>query len=264
MALLIITRQQGLQQYGITVQRDVEIGIFRSKRTLTLEAPMQFRGGQYDVGEIGAFTYLGQSFYRHVNKIGRFCALATEIQMGHMEHSVEMLSPHPMFVTKFDSNWREADILYEDMDAIRANSNFNNESLQRRTLIDIGNDVWIGHGVFISRGVKIGDGAIIAAKSVVTKDVPPYTVVGGVPARVIKQRFSDEVVEKLMKLQWWEYGPDILKGVHIYDIEETIDIIEARIAEGIPKYNPNKVEINLKEETITHISSTGERTAILG
>ncbi len=69
----------------------------------------------------------------------------------------------------------------------------------------IGNDVWIGYEAVIMPGVKIGDGAVIAAKSVVTKDVPPYTVVGGNPARPIKQRFSDTEVAQLLEISWWDW-----------------------------------------------------------
>jgi virginiamycin A acetyltransferase len=69
----------------------------------------------------------------------------------------------------------------------------------------IGNDAWLGYDVLVMPGVKIGDGDIIAARSVVTKDVPPYAVVGGNPARVVKQRFSDEVVAELLAIRWWDW-----------------------------------------------------------
>lgn len=69
----------------------------------------------------------------------------------------------------------------------------------------IGNDVWIGYDAIIMSGVKIGDGAIIGTRAVVTRDVPPYTIVGGVPAKAIKKRFSDGVIFKLMKIKWWDW-----------------------------------------------------------
>lgn len=78
-------------------------------------------------------------------------------------------------------------------------------------LCEIGNDVWIGDSVLIINGVKIGDGAIIAAGAVVNKDVPPYAVVGGVPARIIKYRFSTEQIKWLLKFKWWEKDSDWLK-----------------------------------------------------
>lgn len=77
--------------------------------------------------------------------------------------------------------------------------------------IVVGNDVWIGYEAVILSGVKIGDGAIIGARALVTKDVPPYSVVGGVPAKIIKQRFSAEVIEKLQKIKWWNFSPEVLR-----------------------------------------------------
>ena len=71
--------------------------------------------------------------------------------------------------------------------------------------IVIGNDVWIGYEAVIMAGVTIGDGAIIGARAVVTKDVPPYTIVGGVPAREIRRRFSDDVIARLLELKWWDW-----------------------------------------------------------
>ena len=71
--------------------------------------------------------------------------------------------------------------------------------------IVIGNDVWIGYEAVVMAGVTIGDGAIIGARAVVTKDVPPYTIVGGVPAREIRRRFSDDVIARLLELKWWDW-----------------------------------------------------------
>ena len=93
--------------------------------------------------------------------------------------------------------------------------------------IVIGNDVWIGYEAVIMAGVHIGNGAIIAARAVVTKDVPPYTIVGGVPARPIRKRFDEEVIQKLETLKWWDWSaekickklPNIVKG----DINNLLD-----------------------------------------
>lgn len=74
--------------------------------------------------------------------------------------------------------------------------------------IVVGNDVWIGYEAVIFAGVTIGDGAVIGARAVVTKDVPPYTVVGGVPAKPIKKRFNDETITELLKLKWWNWSEE--------------------------------------------------------
>jgi virginiamycin A acetyltransferase len=93
----------------------------------------------------------------------------------------------------------------------------------------VGNDVWIGYEAVIMPGVKIGNGAVIAAKSVVTKDVPPYTVVGGNPARLIKQRFSDAEVAQLLEIKWWDW--DIEKITRNIDKIMESDIQALREAE---------------------------------
>jgi len=74
--------------------------------------------------------------------------------------------------------------------------------------INIGNDVWIGYEAVILAGVTVGDGAVIGTRAVVTKDVPPYTVVGGVPAKPIKRRFSDDRIEQLLKMRWWDWSEE--------------------------------------------------------
>ena len=199
-------------------------------------------------------------FFRHIGKIGRFCAIASDIQTGHVEHSVELLTPHPMFIGVFDPEWK-IQSLYEDREFIEEVRRANGRTIKRLAPIEIGNDVWIGHGVYISRGVKIGDGAVIAARSVVVKDVEPYTIVGGVPARPIRKRFSDKIIEKLLILKWWEYGHDILKGVPIHNIELAIEMIEKRIASGFPKYTPKKIEFDLERNEI-HLIQNENRTLL--
>ena len=86
-----------------------------------------------------------------------------------------------------------------------------------RGKVDIGNDVWIGHGAVILKDVTIGDGAIISASAVVTKDVPPYAIVAGVPAKVIKFRFPPEIIEKLIEIKWWNKGDEwIGKNIEVF------------------------------------------------
>ena len=125
--------------------------------------------------------------------IGKYCMIASDVIfiMNGANHLTDAVSTYPFAI--FGNGWESA------MDG---------KSYPTKGDTIIGNDVWIGYGATIMPGVKIGDGAIIATKSVVTKDVEPYSIVGGNPAREIKKRFSDKAIEKLLKMQWWDWTPE--------------------------------------------------------
>ena len=126
--------------------------------------------------------------------IGKFCAIATNVKfiMNGANHKLDGISTYPFPI--FGNGWEIAiNLLIE---------------LPSKGDTIIGNDVWIGYESVIMPGVKIGDGAIIAAKSVVVKDIPAYTVVGGNPAGLIKQRFSDAEVAQLLQIRWWDWEID--------------------------------------------------------
>ena len=101
-----------------------------------------------------------------------------------------------------------------------------NECNRNLPPVIIGNDVWIGDGVKIKNGVTIGDGAIIGACALVIKDVPPYAIVGGVPAKIIKYRFKKNIIKELLKLKWWDLDVEIIKQIPYDNIEEAISFIK--------------------------------------
>ncbi|HEY9853992.1 MAG TPA: Vat family streptogramin A O-acetyltransferase [Leptolyngbyaceae cyanobacterium] len=123
--------------------------------------------------------------------IGKFCAIATGVKfiMNGANHKISGFSTYPFNIFGYD--WRRVTPQPDEFP-------FKGDTV-------IGNDVWIGYEAVIMPGVKVGDGAIIAAKSVVTKDVKPYTIVGGNPAQVIRQRFSDEIINVLLEIAWWDW-----------------------------------------------------------
>jgi virginiamycin A acetyltransferase len=126
--------------------------------------------------------------------IGKFCAIATNVKfiMNGANHKLDGISTYPFPI--FGNGWETAmNLLME---------------LPSKGDTVIGNDVWIGYESLIMPGVKVGDGAVIAAKSVVVKDIPAYTVVGGNPAHPIKQRFSDAEVAQLLEIRWWDWEID--------------------------------------------------------
>ena len=127
-------------------------------------------------------------------KIGKFCSIAcgAKFLFNSANHTMRSLSTYPF------------PIFYEEWEhGIWADKAWDNKGN-----IVIGNDVWIGYEAVILAGVTIGDGAIIGARAVVTKDVPPYTIVGGVPAKFIRKRFSDDTTNELLSMRWWDLPPE--------------------------------------------------------
>ncbi|MCR5502502.1 MAG: CatB-related O-acetyltransferase [Lachnospiraceae bacterium] len=164
-----------------------------------------FEGNNYIDGEVFASSF-GYGSYVHkysmlVNvKVGRFTSIGEFVNMKLYDHPVQMVSTSPAFYRK-DSTLRSfvKENTFEDM-------KLDEDGFSIR----IGSDVWIGSGASIVSGVTIGDGAVIAAGAVVTKDVEPYEIVGGVPAKRIRYRFPEEIREGLVASRWWEKDPEWL------------------------------------------------------
>lgn len=149
---------------------------------------------------IGKGTYVGANSSLFKVKTGRFCSIANNVQIGVGSHpSQTFATTHPSFYYDTTSELAytyhcNADNLYEPFQYIDS---------QKQFTVKLGHDVWIGCNCVIMSGVTIGNGAIIAAGSIVTKDVAPYTIVGGTPARLIKNRFSEDQISFLEEYQWW-------------------------------------------------------------
>ena len=130
--------------------------------------------------------------------IGKFCSIAcgAKFIFTSANHKLGSLSTYPF------------PLFFEEWDLDKANVT---DSWDHKGDIVIGNDVWIGYEAIVMQGVTIGDGAIIGARAVVTKDVPPYTIVGGVPAKPIRKRFSDDIIARLLEIKWWDWSDDKIK-----------------------------------------------------
>ena len=146
------------------------------------------------VGYMGFGSYMGANC-NFWGKVGRFCSIANNVRVIIGTHpSKNFVSTHPCFYSKHC----QAGFTFA-----KHNSFDEYKYAEGRYNVLVGNDVWIGYGAVIMAGITIGDGAIIAAGAVVTKDVEPYSIVGGVPAKVIRSRFTKEQVDFLLDLKWW-------------------------------------------------------------
>lgn len=223
---------------------------------ITFESPVDLNG-QYPVLEIqkiGGYTYIqGGTFYA-VKSIGRFCSLAANVYTGPAEHPSRFLSSSPFFYTdtntgKWPTSQPFKEFIERNAVEIKKTNAIKNQVTKNKKLITIGNDVWIGLNVTIFRGVTIGDGAIIAGGAVITKDVPPYAIVGGVPGKVIKYRFSEEIIESLLELKWWNYQIEILDGLDWTNVDDSIVQLQKRAASGnYEPFNPATITLSKNGE----------------
>lgn len=147
-----------------------------------------------------AYTYIAADTKINKTIIGKFCSIGQECIIGGLaSHPLNWISTHPAFF----STKKQANITFVEEDKYNEQAG-----------VEIGNDVWIGARAMILDGCIIGDGAVIAAGAVVAKSVPPYAVVGGVPAKIIKYRFSKEKIEEIKKTEWWDMPLSKIKKIN--------------------------------------------------
>lgn len=174
---------------------------------------------------LGAFTY-SLSRFEPTMRIGRYCSIASLVSQW-AQHPVEWISSSP-FSHHPQPLGGIADYLNSNGSRRFEPHDFDLGS----DPIEVGNDVWIGDGVALKPGVKIGDGAIVGAHAVVTRDVPPYAIVGGVPARLIRYRFPESLIERIERVRWWRFGPDVIQSLDVRDPDGFVSRMEQAEADG--------------------------------
>lgn len=174
---------------------------------------------------IGKYSGMNADCYIARASMGAYCAIGARTSFNPFNHPTDWMSINEFQYHPLSFDWVPEYTAIERLE--RTPDMFNSAR--------IGNDVWTGHNVNVMAGINVGDGAVIAAGSVVTSDVPPYAIVAGVPAKVIRFRFPDAIVERLLKVRWWDFELSELSGLNFRNVPEILPVLEemrARTDEG--------------------------------
>lgn len=201
-----------------TVKRSAEL-----KPWVRIEDPVHIGPGcRISASSIGRYTFVNAntSIFGGV-EVGRFASFAQNCQVGGAEHPLHYVSTSSFRIHR---HWFPDDPLAQSAQPLPKPDT--SERTRPNTTV-IGNDVWLGASSVVLKGVTIGDGAVVGAGAVVTKDVPPYAIVAGNPAQVIRFRFDEETIARLLASQWWDRDPQFVATLPLNDVEETLRILEA-------------------------------------
>jgi acetyltransferase-like isoleucine patch superfamily enzyme len=174
-----------------------------------------FRNTAIVRSDIGDHTFVQKDSYIGHAQVGRFCSIAMRVTVGPGQHPVDFVSSHPAFYSATQPIAR----------TFSASDKFSPTAS-----VEIGHDVWLGQNAMVMDGVTVGTGAVVAAGAVVTQAVPPYAIVGGVPARLIRYRFDEALRAKLLATQWWDM-PDEWLQAHSPDFMDPVRFVEQWEAE---------------------------------
>ena len=170
------------------------------------ESPVTLlRGARVFGCRLGRYTYLGRDTEIQNANIGRFCSIGPDVMIGLFAHPLGLnMSTSPVF---YKGRSQTSTPVFTDSAIFTGSALFRDEPRP----VTLGHDVWIGARAVIKGGVSIGNGAVIAAGAVVTRDIPPYAIAAGVPARILRYRFDAETIESLQQLRWWDQDIDWLR-----------------------------------------------------
>lgn len=211
------TLQERLQSQGLLI---VDPRNLAKGHSIVFEAPVRTAATEHATVNIGAFTYFRGGRAKGLDRIGRYCSVAPGVSIGDGGHPLEYLTTSPVSYEKPFAFWSGSPEFKRS------------PRPPTRQKVIIGHDVWVGSDVTIMRGVTVGTGAVLAAGAVVTKDVPPYAIVAGVPAKLVKMRFPEILVERLLRSQWWEVDPAIVATLSMDQPERALDELDSAMGQS--------------------------------
>ena len=230
-----VCRQEGLaDNHYLTIEDD-----------FFMESNCLYTVSSFDktLPKMGMYSY-SASMFSAKTTIGRFCSIASNVEVMSAQHPLTRFTTSPVTIPGeiVGQSW--------DFDEKAQNGGFTQIPFDQKKINETGvtieNDVWIGQNVLLKAGICIGTGAVVSGGAVVTKDVPPYAIVGGVPARIIRYRFSEEISHKLLKLKWWEYP---IWNCASLSGNDSIDLFIEKVStwisqESIEKVQPKRVTVS--------------------
>lgn len=238
-----LREQDGVMHYGwMQSGADLDVG-----DGVEIEANAGLYGGRYvpTVGgqsfgglfSIGAFSYAFSALPAPM-RVGRYCSISTGLRLLDSHHPLDLVTTS--IVTFRPTNG----LVQRDVRPELLNKYPFDPVRNGKAYPEIGHDVWIGRDVTLSMGIKIGTGAVLAASSVVTKDVPPYAIVGGVPAKLISYRQPEETRARLLASEWWRYHPNDVLSLDMDQPDRFCDQLAAAIARGAVKdHRPPRIRV---------------------
>jgi acetyltransferase-like isoleucine patch superfamily enzyme len=233
------TMRAALAKQGVTTLSD---STFSLPDDTIFEAPcsIKWMTAEHSL-RMGAFSYAVSGYYFAVT-IGRYTSIGEAVQVGRGSHPVNWASTSPLF-------YQPHNFVLNQTLKEAAEFTFNAPMQEAKNTV-IGNDCYIGHGAFISQGLTIGDGAVIGAYSVVTKDVPPYAVVAGNPAVILKMRFPAKIIARMQTTAWWRYAFWSLPKAPVAYPEAFLDHVEKCIEQGAKPYQPPMLKLYEFAQTV--------------
>jgi len=178
---------------------------------------------------LGAYSYTNSNLF-HGIRIGRYCSIGANLQAFGAKHFTDWISTSPSFYNKDYHNEYDLDTSHISRD---------------ENCINIGNDVWIGKDVKLNKNIEIGDGAVVGTGSIITKDVEPFSIVAGIPAKIIRYRFEKNIINEIQQIQWWKYSLGDLKNLNANNPNLFIKGLNEKISSNlIHPYIPDIITVD--------------------